>query len=230
MRKTALKAAMAAALFLVPGTARAQDNPSLAGFTVLSTGFFVPTGVTTLDVQFLFGRGANSNTLFYQVGASQWIKILTTDGSTFPAQIPTPAPGTIFSGLSLFGAMVGTEVKFAVCTGSLATTANLATTCGAVSNQEGPFISGIGASNYRALTGAQWNTVRAGISPDGATTAYSTVFGVEDVKLATADKDFNDVVFATNLSTTVPEPSTVALVAFGMLGMAGVARRRKLNS
>jgi hypothetical protein len=222
MRKYLIKASLAAAL-LLPGVARA-DNPNLAGFS--SNTQFFGLGGSTFDVQFLFGRQSLSSTLFYQTyGDATWTRILSTTGA-YPAATSTPAPGTVFNngglGYSISGSGLQTVV-FAICSGNVLTFA----ACGA----PGPFSTTTPATtstNVRTLSGTQWNAV----APVGesSTTTRSAVFGFEDQNLGVSDKDYNDVVFSTNLSTVAPEPSTVALLTAGLLGLAAVARRRKQNA
>jgi PEP-CTERM motif len=57
------------------------------------------------------------------------------------------------------------------------------------------------------------------------------LFGIEDVNVPGGDRDFNDVsgqllFTGGNLETTVPEPSTYALMAAGLFGLGVVSRRR----
>ena len=225
MRKNFLKATVGLALLALPMQARA-DNPSLAGFTLLPTTFYGNVGVNNFDVQFLFGRQSLSSTLLYQAGGTgNWVKVLTTTGA-FPSETSVPTPGTIFSGLTATLTAVNTEIRFALCNGNVAGGfASLAAGCPV---GPGPFTTGPAATNVRTLTDAQWNAVRLSAGgPYGAASSYATVFGFEDQDLAISDRDYNDVVFSTNLSTTIPEPSTVALMAAGLLGLVGAARRRK---
>lgn len=213
------------------------DPPSLASYTTLDRIFTASVGMSTFDIQFLFGRGTNQNTLFYTVGnsisgASTWTSILTTNnpliGAPFPGQINNPNPGTLFAGISLGGLIAApTEVRFAICQGVFSgSTSNLATTC---SGGNGPFTTGPVAPSVRVLTRTQWNTtVLPAIAPDGAAANanLNTVFGFEDLPLNASDLDYNDVVFATNIAV-VPEPSTYALMAAGLAALYAVSRRRK---
>ena len=229
MRKNLIKSTVAIAMLALPMSARA-DNPSLASFTVLSTVFDGLVGPSSFQVQFLYGLQGLSSSLFYQAGSGGvWTKILNTVG-TFPTPTSSPAPGALFGAFNTNLSAGDTEIRFALCNGNQAGgTTNLATSCPGAG--PGPFATGAAATNVRSLTTSDWNTLRlvgAG-SPFGAASTLNTVFGFEDQDLAISDRDYNDLVFSTSLATrsVVPEPSTVALMAVGMLGLVGAARRRK---
>lgn len=212
------------------------DTPSLISYSIMSRTFMVYSGMSSFDVQFLFGRGANTTTLFYTVGnsinsSSTWTSILSTNNppsSSFPNQITNPTPGTVFSGLSLGSITEPTEVRFAICQGAFTgTTSNLAGACATVGSN-GPFFTGPVAPNARVLSTTEWNgTVQPSIDPEGAqaNANMNTVFSFEDLNDAVSDFDYNDVVFATTLQ--VSEPSSVALVAAGLASLVMVGRGRR---
>jgi len=220
MRTSILKAAAAVALLATVSSPVRAEPPSSSGFNLLSTSFIATAGTTAFNTTFLYGIAGNSNSLFFRVGgAGSWNKILTAVGAT-PLATTNPLPGTSF--ISGLGGPLGvdTEIFFGLCQGNVAT-------FGLCGSGHGPFLTGAGSTNVRVLTSADWNP----IVPVGGVAAIvgENVFGFEDVTLASSDNDFNDVVFSTSLlsRSQIPEPASFALVALGLVGVAGAGFRRK---
>ena len=251
MRSKLSKAAVGLALLALPMQARA-DGPSLAGF--ISSTSFLATGAT-FDVQFLYGLQAQSSTLFYRSSATPtvWTQILATTGN-FPLEDAIPTPGRQFNLLASGGA--GSLITFALCNGNAYPLGPGTVLAGGLAScgPPGAFTSGPGSTNVAVTNAATWGTIRVAPTTPGGTSGaaclgagnvvvasptgygcnsiYAQVFGFEDRSLTgaggtpVADADFSDLVFSTNLSTTIPEPSTVLLMSAGLLGLVGAARRR----
>ena len=80
-------------------------------------------------------------------------------------------------------------------------------------------------SGITVTNGSAANTSPTFVIFNGGTSGYQYILGYDDVG-AGPDRDFDDMVIGVNVTSSVPEPGTLALLGLGLAGL-GFVRRRK---
>lgn len=212
---------LATVAVLAAGTA----SSALAQPPVPSATDFVATS-NCVVVRFLGSEAADRSILSYQLGpafnpAGSWTQLFINNGAG--ATTPGAASDFVIGGLT-----AGQSIFFRLQN----------TTQGAVSGQNNfTFYSGPASRNPD-------NSLHVGLTPgSGATSSapgcsgatFAQGFNFEDRHSTispVADFDYNDLRFeiANATATVIPEPSTYALMGTGLLGLAGVAVRRRRSN
>lgn len=195
-----------AALFVAGTAGTAAAQPSAMDFG--GTGQVV-------TVRFLGSEAADRSLLSYQIGT-------TFDPSgAFTALFVNNGAGATPAGTqTIIGNVAANQFVFFrllnATQGGLSTAGNFTFYSGAASrNPDNRLHVSLGAGSGTAALG-------------GGT--YTQSFSFEDrsgIISPLADFDYNDLRFEISATSVVPEPSTYMLMASGLLGLAGVARRRR---
>ncbi|HZF68751.1 MAG TPA: PEP-CTERM sorting domain-containing protein [Gemmatirosa sp.] len=191
-------------------TAGAQTpTPSAADFTSMGG---------NVSVRFLGSDAADRSVLFYQIGNT------FNPGGAFTQLFINNGPGATAPGtqVNIGNVAAGTNIFFRLVNETQAANSGLLNFT---------FYSGPATRNPD-------NRLHVGLTPGSGTAAvgggtYMQGFNFEDrsgTVSPLSDFDYNDLRFEIANATVIPEPSTYALMATGLLGLGGFAVRRRRSN
>lgn len=228
------------------------DSPDIG--TVGSADVLVAASTGPMTITFLHARAdfTNALVLFNHDGNIADAGTDVTGGAVAGTPVPIinvpgnyPAVGIGTPHSAIINVTAGQQLLFGICTnGTVVTAGAVNSACTSIGADYRAWYSGPANNNTDLqlhaviLTAEQWNAAAAlsgclaESPPCFLAEAGTTVVGFEDIG-GLGDSDWNDLVFSfTNVSTTVPEPGTMGLLALGLVGLSGaglVRRRNKKN-